>query len=105
MIGPWPDDEAIYVERSPINHTEQLNCPLLVMQGSEDVVVPPNQSEAIVAAVAAKGLPHAYVLFEGEQHGFRQAPNVIRSYEAELWFYAYVFNFNPADEIEPLDLR
>lgn len=105
MIGPWPDDEATYVERSPINHTDQLNCPLLVMQGSEDEVVPPNQSEAIVAAVAAKGLPHAYVLFEGEQHGFRQAPNVIRSYEAELWFYAYVFNFNPADHIEPLDLR
>ncbi len=104
MIGPWPADEATYVERSPINHTEDLNCPLLVMQGSEDEVVPPNQSEAIVAAVAAKGLPHAYVLFEGEQHGFRQAPNVIRSYEAELWFYAYVFNFNPADDIEPLDL-
>ncbi len=105
MIGPWPEAEAVYAERSPINHTEDLNCPLLVMQGSEDEVVPPNQSEAIVAAVAAKGLPHAYLLFEGEQHGFRQAQNVIRSYEAELWFYGFVFGFEAADDIEPLDVR
>lgn len=105
MIGPWPEAREIYEDRSPINHTENLSSPLLVMQGSEDEVVPPNQSEAIVAAVAAKGIPHAYLLFEGEQHGFRQAQNVIRSFEAELWFYGYVFGFDPADDIEPLEVR
>ena len=105
MIGPWPEAREIYEERSPINHTDDLSSPLLVMQGSEDEVVPPSQSEAIVAAVAAKGIPHAYLLFEGEQHGFRQAANVIRSFEAELWFYGYVFGFDAADDIEPLEIR
>lgn len=102
LIGPWPAGEAIYEERSPINYAADLSCPLLVMQGSEDEVVPPSQSEAIVAAVAEKGLPHAYLLFEGEQHGFRQAATIVRSLEAELWFYGKVFGFDPADEIEPL---
>ncbi len=105
LIGPWPGAKSVYLDRSPINHTESLNCPLLVMQGSEDEVVPPSQSEAIVNAVAAKGIPHAYLVFEGEQHGFRQAPNVIRSLEAELWFYGYVFNFDAADDIEPLQMQ
>ncbi|MFW2382278.1 MAG: prolyl oligopeptidase family serine peptidase [Acidimicrobiales bacterium] len=105
MIGPWPEARDVYTARSPINHTEDLSSPLLVMQGSEDEVVPPSQSEAIVAAVAAKHIPHAYLVFEGEQHGFRQAPNVIRSLEAELWFYGYVFGFKPADDIEPLDMQ
>lgn len=99
MIGPFPEDKATYDERSPINHTEDLSCPLLVMQGSEDEVVPPAQSEAIVAAVAAKGLAHAYLLFEGEQHGFRQAETIVRSLEAELWFYGKVFGFSHADQI------
>jgi dipeptidyl aminopeptidase/acylaminoacyl peptidase len=105
MIGPWPEAQDVYEERSPINHTDGLSSPLLVMQGSEDEVVPPSQSEAIVAAVAAKGIPHAYLVFEGEQHGFRQAPNVIRSFEAELWFYGYVFGFEPADDIEPVPIQ
>ncbi len=102
LIGRYPQDKAIYNERSPINHTGDLSCPLLVMQGSEDEVVPPAQSEAIVAAVAAKGLPHAYLLFEGEQHGFRKATSIVRSLEAELWFYAQVFGFDQADAIEPI---
>lgn len=100
LIGPYPERRDIYLERSPINHTEKLSCPLLVLQGLEDEIVPPNQAEAIVAAVAAKGLPHAYVPFEGEQHGFRQAVNIIRSYELELWFYSRVFGFDAADVIE-----
>lgn len=103
LIGPWPDTTGVYAERSPINHTDQLSSPLLVLQGSEDEIVPPNQSEAIVAAVAAKGLPHAYLLFEGEQHGFRQAASIIRSLEAELWFYGKALGFEPADELEPID--
>lgn len=71
-----------------------------MLQGLEDEIVPPNQSEAIVAAVAAKGLPHAYVTFEGEQHGFRKAESIVRSFEVELWFYGKVFGFEPADPIE-----
>ena len=102
LIGPYPEAKDVYDQRSPINHTEELSCPLLVMQGSEDEVVPPAQSEAIVAAVAAKGLPHAYLLFDGEQHGFRQAVTIVRSLEAELWFYGQVFAFTPADSIAPV---
>ncbi len=103
LVGPYPERRDIYEARSPINHTDGLSCPILVLQGLEDEIVPPNQSEAIVAAVAAKGIPHAYVPFEGEQHGFRQAPNVIRSYELELWFYARVFGFETADAIDAPD--
>jgi dipeptidyl aminopeptidase/acylaminoacyl peptidase len=100
LIGPYPQRKDLYVERSPIHHTDRLSSPLLVLQGLEDEIVPPNQSEAIVAAVAAKGLPHAYVTFEGEQHGFRKAENLVRSFEVELWFYGRVFGFDPADTIE-----
>lgn len=102
MIGPYPEDKAVYEARSPINHTDGFSCPLLVLQGTEDAVVPPNQAEAIVAAVAAKGIPHASIMFEGEQHGFRRSENIVRSLEAELWFYGRVFGFAPADEIEPI---
>ncbi len=103
MIGPYPEAKEIYEQRSPINHTDGFSCPLLVLQGAEDEVVPPNQAEAIVAAVAKKGLPHAYVLFAGEQHGFRRSENIVRSLEAELWFYGRVFGFEPADAIEPIE--
>lgn len=102
LIGPYPQDEAVYDERSPINHVGDLSCPLLVMQGDEDKVVPPSQSEAIVEAVAAKGLPHCYLLFVGEQHGFRQSASIVRSLEAELWFYAKVFGFQQSDQIADL---
>jgi dipeptidyl aminopeptidase/acylaminoacyl peptidase len=102
LVGPWPEDRATYEERSPIHHTDGFDRPLLVLQGSEDEVVPPNQAEMIVAALAAKGVPHAYLLFEGEQHGFRRAENIVRALEAELWFYGRVFGFEPADPIEPV---
>ncbi len=103
LIGPWPEARAVYEERSPINHTDGFAAPLIVLQGAEDEVVPPNQAEAIVGALAAKGIPHAYLLFEGEQHGFRQAPNIVRALEAELWFYGRVFGFTPADPIAPVE--
>jgi dipeptidyl aminopeptidase/acylaminoacyl peptidase len=103
LIGPYPADVERYRERSPIHHTDGFACPLIVFQGLEDAVVPPDQAEMIVDALRAKGLPVAYVAFEGEQHGFRQAPNIIRSLEAELWFYGKVFGFDPADEIQPVD--
>jgi len=95
MIGPWPGAEALYRERSPINFTEKLSRPMLVLQGSEDKVVPPAQSELMVKALEEKGLPHAYLLFEGEQHGFRAEENIARALEAELSFYGQVFGFDP----------
>lgn len=98
--GPYPEHKATYVERSPITHADQLSCPILVLQGDEDKVVPPNQSAAIVNAAASKGLPHAYVLFAGEQHGFRQTENIIRALQLELWFYGRVLSFTPADDIQ-----
>ncbi|WP_426571804.1 alpha/beta hydrolase family protein [Aquihabitans sp. McL0605] len=102
LVGPYPEAKPVYDERSPIHHTDGFSVPLIVFQGSEDEVVPPAQSEMIVEALAAKGIPHAYLLFEGEQHGFRKAENIVRALEAELWFYGRVFGFDPADPIEPV---
>jgi dipeptidyl aminopeptidase/acylaminoacyl peptidase len=105
LIGPLPEAAATYRERSPLHHLDGFDRPLIVFQGLEDEIVPPNQSEAIVAAVEAKGVPVAYVPFEGEQHGFRRAENIRRVLEAELWFYGQVIGFDPADPIEPVDIR
>jgi dipeptidyl aminopeptidase/acylaminoacyl peptidase len=102
LVGPWPQDRATYEARSPIHHTDGFSVPLIVLQGSEDEVVPPNQAEMIVAALADKAIPHAYVLFEGEQHGFRQAASIVRALESELWFYGRVFGFEPADALDPV---
>jgi dipeptidyl aminopeptidase/acylaminoacyl peptidase len=102
LIGPYPQETARYRERSPNNHAGRVSCPVLVMQGADDRIVPPSQAEGIVAALAKNGLPHAYILFEGEGHGFRQAANQQRALEAELSFYAQVFGFELADEFEPL---
>lgn len=101
LVGPYPEAADRYKELSPINHTDDLNCPLAVFQGLEDEVVPPAQSEMIVEAVRAKGLPYVYLAFEGERHGFRKAENIVRTREAELWFFGKVFGFEPADAIEP----
>lgn len=102
LIGAYPEEQAVYQERSPIHHTDRLSCPLLILQGTEDEIVPPNQADAIIASLVANGIPHAAIYFEGEQHGFRRAENIIRSLEAELWFYGKVFGFDPADRIEPI---
>ena len=97
LIGPYPEERDRYRERSPIHFTDHLSCPLILFQGLEDKVVPPNQAEMMVEALRAKGLPVAYVPFEGEQHGFRRSENIRRSLEAELYFYGKVFGFVPAD--------
>ncbi|MEZ5236974.1 MAG: prolyl oligopeptidase family serine peptidase [Acidimicrobiales bacterium] len=102
LIGPYPADAAVYEARSPIHHTEGLDCPLILLQGSEDVIVPPSQSRAMAAALEAKGIPHAYLEFEGEQHGFRQAANIVKALESELSFYAQVFHFELGDAVEPV---
>jgi dipeptidyl aminopeptidase/acylaminoacyl peptidase len=105
LIGPWPEASDLYRERSPLTHVDNLNCPLIVFQGLEDKIVPPNQSELIVEAVRRKGLPVAYLAFEGEQHGFRQAKNIKRSLEGESYFYSQVFDFALADEVEPVPIE
>jgi dipeptidyl aminopeptidase/acylaminoacyl peptidase len=104
LVGPYPERQDIYRERSPINHTERLSCPLILFQGLEDQIVPPSQAEMMFDAVRAKGLPTAYIAFEGEQHGFRRAENIKRALEAELYFYSKVFGFDLADSVEPVDI-
>lgn len=91
-------------ERSPINHVDKLNCPVIFFQGTEDKVVPPNQAESMRDALATKGIPVAYVLFDGEGHGFRRAENVRRAIETEYAFFANVFGFEPADDLPAVDI-
>jgi len=105
LIGPYPERRDLYTERSPIHFTENLSCPVIFFQGLEDKVVPPNQAELMVEALRKKGLPVAYVPFEGEQHGFRRAENIKRSLDGELYFYSRVFRFELADEVEPLTIE
>jgi dipeptidyl aminopeptidase/acylaminoacyl peptidase len=107
LVGPYPERRDVYVERSPIHHVDGFDRPLIVLQGLEDEVVPPNQAEMIVDALRTKGVPVAYVTFEGEQHGFRQAANIRRALDSELSFYAQVFRFElPASEgIEPVPIE
>jgi dipeptidyl aminopeptidase/acylaminoacyl peptidase len=107
LIGPYPARRDLYLERSPVHHVEGFDRPLIVLQGLEDEVVPPNQAEMIVDALRAKGVPVAYVTFEGEQHGFRQAANIRRALDAELSFYAQVFGFStpPGEAIEPVEVE
>jgi dipeptidyl aminopeptidase/acylaminoacyl peptidase len=95
LVGPLPEAHDLYVERAPLNHVDELSCPVLLLQGLEDKVVPPSQAEMFRDALAAKGIPHAYIAFPGEQHGFRRAENVIAALEAELSFYGQVFGFTP----------
>jgi dipeptidyl aminopeptidase/acylaminoacyl peptidase len=104
LIGPWPQAAELYRQRSPIHHTERLSCPVILLQGLEDEVVPPAQAERMAAALDAKGIPHAYLAFPGEQHGFRRAENVKRALEAELYFYSRVFGFELADPVEPVPI-
>jgi dipeptidyl aminopeptidase/acylaminoacyl peptidase len=102
LVAPLPEGRAVYEARAPIRHLAGFRAPLITFQGSEDKVVPPSQSRAIVAALQAKGVPVAYIEFEGEQHGFRKAENIVRSLEAELAFYGEVFGFRPAGDLPPV---
>jgi dipeptidyl aminopeptidase/acylaminoacyl peptidase len=102
LVGPYPAQRDRYLARSPIHAVDRLACPVIFFQGLEDKVVPPNQAERMVDALRAKGLPVAYVPFEGEQHGFRRAENIKRALDAELYFYSRVFGFDLADSVEPV---
>ena len=102
LVGPYPEQRDLYRERSPINFTDRLSCPVIFFQGLEDKIVLPSQTEMMVEALRAKKLPVAYLAFEGEQHGFRRAENIRRTLEAELYFYSRVFGFELADPVEPV---
>ena len=104
LLAPFPERERLYDERSPIHAADRLSCPVIFFQGLEDRVVLPAQAERMVAAMRAQRIPVAYLAFEGEGHGFRRKETVQRALEAELSFYAQVFGFEPADEIERLTL-
>jgi dipeptidyl aminopeptidase/acylaminoacyl peptidase len=105
LIGPYPEAADLYRARSPIHFVDLISCPMILLQGDQDEVVPPAQSEIMVEALKAKGLPHAYLLFEGEQHGFRKADSIRAAAEAELSFYAQILGFEPADPIEPVSIE
>ena len=105
LVGPYPEAKDVYDARSPIHHLEHFAAPVILFQGLEDKVVPPNQAESILTALRKKGVPAAYVPFEGEQHGFRKAENIIRCHEAELYFYGQILGFSPADQIEPVEIH
>ena len=104
LIGPYPERADRYRERSPIHFVERLRVPVILFQGLEDEIVPPSQAETMAAALKAGGIPYAYLAFEGEQHGFRQAETEIRCLEAELSFYGRILGFEPADELAPLEI-
>ncbi len=104
LLAPFPERERLYVERSPINAADQLSCPVIFFQGLDDKVVPPAQAESMVAALRSRGIPVAYLPFEGEGHGFRRKETQQRSLEAELSFYAQVFGFEPAGDIARVEL-
>ena len=104
LVGPHPERRDLYVERSPIHFAERLTCPMIFFQGLEDRVVPPNQAETMVAALAERGIPHAYVAFPGEQHGFRQAENIRTALDGELYFYSQVFGFEVEERPEAVQI-
>jgi dipeptidyl aminopeptidase/acylaminoacyl peptidase len=105
LVAPLPQGSDVYEARAPIRHLDRFNAPLITFQGLEDEVVPPTQSRAIVAALRVRGVPVAYIEFEGEQHGFRKAESIVRSLEAELAFYGQVFGFTPAGPLEPVKME
>ena len=105
LIGPYPERRDLYITRSPIHHGEDLSCPVIFFQGLEDKVVPPVQAQRMVEILKGKKLPVAYIAFDKEQHGFRMAQNIKRALDAELYFYARIFGFQLADEIEPVEIE
>ncbi len=105
LIGPYPERRDLYLARSPLHHLDGLDRPVIFFQGLDDKVVPPAQAEMMYEALRKRGVPTAYVPFEGEQHGFRQAANIRRALEGELYFFSRVFGFTPADPIPPIAIE
>jgi dipeptidyl aminopeptidase/acylaminoacyl peptidase len=105
LVGPYPERQDLYDARSPLVHADLIRTPTILFQGLEDEVVPPQQAEAMAAALRESGVPFAYIAFPGEQHGFRIAQNIVRTAEAELWFFGRVLGFTPADDIPPVKIE
>jgi dipeptidyl aminopeptidase/acylaminoacyl peptidase len=105
LIGPYPERRDLYLARSPLHHAERLERPVIFFQGLEDRVVPPSQAETLVAALAARGVPHAYVSFAGEGHGFRRAESLRTALDGEWWFYGRVFGFDTGPAPPGVELR
>jgi dipeptidyl aminopeptidase/acylaminoacyl peptidase len=105
LVGPYPERADLYRARSPIHFVERISTPMLVLQGADDKVVPPSQAELIVAALREREIPHAYLLYDGEGHGFRKAENISGSLEAELSFYLQVFGLEPGDPLPKLEIE
>ena len=105
LVGKWPDEIDLYRERSPVYHADSISSPLLLLQGLDDKVVPPAQAEVIVDALEQRGVPHAYIAFAGEGHGFRKSENAKRALEAHYSFLAQIFGFEPADDFEPVAIE
>jgi dipeptidyl aminopeptidase/acylaminoacyl peptidase len=104
LVGAYPADRATYVERSPLHHVDRLATPILLLQGLDDKVVPPNQAETFAAAARAKGLPVALIMFAGEGHGFRRAETIKASLNAQIFFLSRIFGFTPADDVPPITI-
>ncbi|HET8911236.1 MAG TPA: S9 family peptidase, partial [Ktedonobacteraceae bacterium] len=104
MVGPYPEMEDVYKERTPILYADQISCPVIFFQGLDDRVVTPDQSELMVNVLRENKLPVAYIAYEGEGHGFRMAKNIKRTFEAESYFFARVFGFELADQVEPVEI-
>lgn len=105
LVGPYPSRKDLYDNRSPINHVDKLSCPIILLQGDEDKIVPPEQSEMMYNSLLKKGIPTAYLLFENEQHGFRGAENIKKATEAEYYFYSQIFGFTPTEDITPIEIK
>lgn len=95
LVGPRAEVPERYVRRSPVEHADRLSVPFLMLQGLDDVICPPVQCERFLARLAGRGVPHAYLTFEGEGHGFRRAETMVRALEAEMSLYAQVFGMRP----------
>lgn len=104
LVGPFPEESETYHQRSPINSADQITCPVLILQGLEDAIVPPDQAERMLKTLQKNEIPVAYIPFPGEQHGFRKAASIQRSLEVELYFYSQVFKFEPAEKLQPLEI-
>ena len=98
LVGPYPEMESVYKERGPINYTEKLSCPMILLQGDEDKIVPPSQAEEMFDVLKSKGLPTALVMYKGEQHGFRKGENIRHALNSEYNFFCQVYGFDPQTE-------
>ena len=105
LVGIYPQEKERYQKYSPICHLDKFSCPVIFLQGDEDKIVPPEQSEMMYEKLLKKGIPTAYLLFEKEQHGFRMSENIQKAVESELYFYAKIFHFSLADEIDPIEIK